>query len=167
MVFSRFSCMFLVLFLSISVAAPLRLSLAVPTGDIDFDIRLKAINFDAKQNLAAFYATMNDTYGMQKSLLDKILYELHFSPADAFMIGRCAMVTEKPLILVAEAFRVKRRSGWSAIRKKLGIKTGSTLYDDLKKLDAITIHEKTQTDQPVVLNESSEKKRQKSGQLKK
>jgi hypothetical protein len=153
----KFSFCSLLLYISLHAAVPLNLSLSVSSGDVDFDVRLRAINYDAQQNLPAFYRIMDTSYEMRKPLLTKILNELRFSPADAFLMARCAKISSKTLLQVVETFRIKRREGWNVIVKDLGITPGSNMYRELKRLDTITLKEKPRSDQTVVLRESAGK----------
>ncbi len=100
--------------------------------DVDFAKELESINELAKDDFEGFLLGLNNSFGVKKSKIKKMMAEHKMKPSDVFMALKLSSVTERLLDEVIKSFRENRGKGWGVIAKRMGIKPGSREFHELK-----------------------------------
>jgi hypothetical protein len=91
-------------------------------------------NIKADSNLADFKARVGIRFNIGNAQIDAILKTVHRA-ADAYMVLRYGEISGKSIKIVIEQYKSKKKNGWGALAKSLGIKPGSKEFKALKDGD--------------------------------
>ncbi len=106
--------------LSVSIAA---------AGDFgwmnDFNTKARADHSNFRERLA-------DRFKVRTAEIDTVLKNVK-NPADAYMVFRCGELSSIPTGRVLRKYKTRKKKGWGAFAKSLGIKPGSEEFHALKR----------------------------------
>jgi len=81
------------------------------SADVDFAKELESINELAKDDFEGFLLGLNNSFGVKKSKIKKMMAEHKMKPSDVFMALKLSSVTERLLDEVIKSFRENRGKG--------------------------------------------------------
>ncbi len=91
-------------------------------------------NITARADPSGFHAQLAARFHLGDSQITAIIGDSG-TPADAFMVLRCAELSGRPVDQVLREFQEGKGKGWGVIAKRLGIKPGSSEFKALKRGD--------------------------------
>jgi hypothetical protein len=118
--------------LIISLTLSLLVPLAAFAGGLD-DF-LANVNIQARADMPGFSAKISTQFGVPLPEVQAIVQTVR-DPADAFMVFQLGQFARVPTDRVMAVYKPKRKKGWGAIAKELGIKPGSAEFHALKRGD--------------------------------
>lgn len=92
---------------------------------------IQSLNVSAEANVGDFKTQLGVQYGVSGPSLDLVFRSVD-SPADAAVVLWLGQHSRKPVKTVLKAYRSRKRHGWGAVAKSLGIKPGSADFHALK-----------------------------------
>ena len=95
---------------------------------------LSDLNAKAKDDIKGFHEKLSTQFNIPLPDVKAIIKKVGF-PADAFMCLQLGFMTNNPPETVVDIYREKKKKGWGAIAKDLGIKPGSDEFHALKSGD--------------------------------
>ncbi len=91
-------------------------------------------NITARADPSGFHAQLAARFHLGDAQITAIIGDSG-TPADAFMVLRCAELSGRPVDQVMREFQEGKGKGWGVIAKRLGIKPGSSEFKALKRGD--------------------------------
>jgi len=89
-------------------------------------------NIKAEKDLADFKAKLATRFKIGKTQVDMVFSNVD-KPSDAYMIFRLGEMSSKKPEYVVDQYKAKKKQGWGALAKSLGIKPGSKEFHELKR----------------------------------
>lgn len=100
------------------------------TGDMQIEAHLNEVNDYASVDIALFRKDLAFRFRASKSEMDMYLVKERMRPADVYYGYVLSYITGRPFPEIMKMY--KKKSGWGAIAKELGIKPGSDKFHALK-----------------------------------
>ena len=91
-------------------------------------------NVTARADPSGFHAQLAARFHLGDAQINAIIGDSG-SPADAFMVLRCAELSGRTADQVVQEFQAGKGKGWGVIARRLGIKPGSSEFKALKNGD--------------------------------
>lgn len=110
------------------------------SGDATTDARLADINLYAARYRAAFADELVRYYAAPRDLVETLLQDPLWTPADIYYACAIAHVLGRPCRYVAEQWRREHAEGWQGIARHLGIVPGSEPAKRLQQAFIPTYH---------------------------
>ena len=105
-------------------------SLSFSTGDVDIDAHLSEVNNYAKVEYNSYKSDLSVQFGISEKEIDRYIYTEKISPGDLYFACALSSVSGKK---VGDVIALsKKKKGWGAAAKELGIKPGSDEFHRLK-----------------------------------
>jgi len=92
---------------------------------------LASVNIQARADLPGFSAKISTQFGVPVPEVHDIINSVQ-DPADAFMIFQLGQMSREQPERVMAVYTEKKKQGWGAIARELGIKPGSAEFHALK-----------------------------------
>ncbi|MEJ2032317.1 MAG: hypothetical protein P8Y63_04630 [Deltaproteobacteria bacterium] len=97
----------------------------------ELSVYIQSLNVSAEANIGDFRSQLGVQYGVSGPSLDLVFRSVD-SPADAAVVLWLGQHSRKPVRTVLKAYRSRKKHGWGAVAKSLGIKPGSADFHALK-----------------------------------
>ena len=110
----------------------------IRTGDVWVDSRLGEINDYGSRYRDPFVGEMTGYYGAPRSLINELLDQRRWAPADVYYACALAHALGIPCINVVREYDRNPGKGWGNVAKHYGIKPGSPAFHALKRGTAST-----------------------------
>jgi hypothetical protein len=127
-----FACTLLTIAAS-AAAADVNVSVNLRTGDTFLDARLGDIDVGIVGNVDAYVDDVVVHYGAPRVVIQELVVERHYPPADVTLIAGYAQALQMPVTQVADTYARHRGQGWGVIAKELGVKPGSAQFHAMKR----------------------------------
>jgi len=118
----------------IAIAVSFLVAMSAVGAHADLDIFLSDLNIQAKADMEVFGIKLSAQFGVPLQQVQTIINTVEF-PADAFMCLQLGQMTNQQPERVLQTYKIKKKKGWGAIAKELGIKPGSAEFHALKSGD--------------------------------
>lgn len=105
----------------------------IRTGDVWVDSRLGEINDYGNRYRDPFVNEMTSHYGAPRSLVEQLLGQRGWAPADVYYACAIARALGVPCVEVVREYDRNPGQGWGAVAKRMGIKPGSDAFHALKR----------------------------------
>ncbi len=105
----------------------------IRTGDVWVDNRLGEINDYGNRYRDPFVNEMTQQYGAPRSLIEQLLGQRGWAPADVYYACAIARSLNLPCLDVVREYDRNPGQGWGAVAKRMGIKPGSPAFHALKR----------------------------------
>ncbi|MCK5311394.1 MAG: hypothetical protein KAJ62_04765 [Desulfobacteraceae bacterium] len=120
--------------LFITIAIFLFIAVSTINAQAGLNDFLSDLNAQAKSDIKKFNEKLSSQFDLPLQKVKDIIKKVEF-PGDAFMCMQLGLMTNNPPETIVHVYREKKKKGWGAIAKDLGIKPGSDEFHALKSGD--------------------------------
>lgn len=120
------------IFLAMLLVSGIALSQEYQSGDAELDANLEIVNADGSKDLTSFKLNLTKIFNVILPEVEEC-FKIGMNAGDAFMACQISAILKRPLKDVFLFYNTSRSKGWEAVAKELGVKPGSTEFNELKE----------------------------------